>query len=138
MRWEDRVPRSDTGLELDGDELLVSLGFVPRTLPDGVPVQHRTIRRLYPDRVVDVPAVSGFPPLPAMTKVVLFDGWHWHNRTHHQEVDSALKDGLYVAAGYFVVHVGDWWFKNESNKERLQPLLVEALRSGRPVELLNI
>ena len=126
MPWQDKVPKSDTSIEKDLDEMVTALGFRPEKLKDGIPVEHPRIKRLYPDSVVYVEDKDGFGMLK---KVLLADGHLWHNRKLSQDLDTKRKDELYVAAGWYVIHVGDFWFSNEKRKAELRPQLGRALVS---------
>ena len=137
IREKGHLKTSDTALELWGEKLLAELGFVARRCEKGIPIRAAMIAAAgewrpreasevtkYPDRLVDVGNV---------TKVVLFDGWAVHHRTLTDDRETARENSLYLAAGYQVVRVSDFWMANAERTARLKPLLVKALRSSDPV-----
>ena len=67
-------------------------------------------------------------------KVILADGWEWHNKNLHDDRERKRKDELYVAAGFWVVHISDHWFKSKKKKAEVKPLLDAAMKSTKKIE----
>lgn len=71
---------------------------------------------------------------PCGCEVVLADGDYWHARTQSDDRDRKRKDELYVAVGFWVVHISDHWFKSKAKREEVRPLFDAAMKSLNKVE----
>ena len=147
-RWQDNVQKAGNSFEQDVDTMLKGLGYVPIKIYQrkGLPVKDPLgkIERLYPDTFVQVelprpitqtlmPAISVIPR-SIVHKVVLANGWYWHNKTSDDDRERNRKNELYVAAGFYVVCISDHWFKSEAKKAEVKPLLDAAMKSTKKVE----
>ena len=137
MSWQSRTQKEGNSFEQDVDSMLKELGYVPikKYQHQGLPVKDPLgkIDRLYPDTFIATTVHNG-PFMEIVAKVVLADGWHWHNKTTDDDRGRKRKDELYVAAGFWVVHISDHWFKSEAKKAEVRPLLDAAMKSTKKVE----
>ena len=146
MSWQSKVAKEGNTFEQDVDTMLKELGYTPIKIYQrkGLPVKDPLgkIDRLYPDTVVAGELIYTIPITGGRhlegrlhaNKVVLADGWHWHNRTTDDDRDRKRKDELYIAAGFWVVHISDHWFSSEKKKAEVKPLIDAAMKSLNKVE----
>ena len=138
MSWQSKVAKEGNTFEQDVDIMLKELGYTPIKIYQrkGLSVKdpNGKIDRLYPDSLVKVVILRLDGLGIILNKVVLADGWYWHNKNTRDDRDRRRKDELYVAAGFWVVHVSDHWFKSESKKAEVRPMLDEAMKSIKKVE----
>ena len=142
-RWQDKVLREGNSFEQDVGTMLRELGYRPFTdlQRKGIEVKdpNGKITRLYPDMLCINVAVrtdmgNGIILNGLVPKLILADGWEWHNKNLHDDRERKRKDELYVAAGFWVVHISDHWFKSKKKKAEVKPLLDAAMKSTKKIE----